>query len=231
MDIHKKISSLAKRSACLLFAFILAAGGMTGAYADTRHDELDYTVTVKAKRSTITVNPNNGLIYNPATGDAAGQTGQFTITGKVNTSVNIGAGTADAAHLSSLQESDTSDVNLQGFTYTFGAKDETVTAKWKSYKTFFNGNGGTSGATEKSTEYNHTNTMPNATRTNYTFNGWYTATSGGTRVGGNGTQYTQTGTQPTYYAQWACNHPGTKVASTRTTRPTTAWYAPSAERP
>ncbi len=43
--------------------------------------------------------------------------------------------------------------------------------------------------------------MPNATRSGYTFNGWYTASSGGTRVGGNGTSLTPSA-NVTYYAQW-----------------------------
>ena len=51
---------------------------------------------------------------------------------------------------------------------------------------------------------NYTNnaiTLPNATRTGYTFNGWYTAASGGTKVGNAGAQWTPTAAT-TLYAQW-----------------------------
>ena len=45
-------------------------------------------------------------------------------------------------------------------------------------------------------------TLPsNVSRTGYTFNGWYTASSGGTRVGGAGASYTPTG-NVTLFAQW-----------------------------
>lgn len=44
-------------------------------------------------------------------------------------------------------------------------------------------------------------TLPTATRSNYTFNGWYTASSGGTKIGNAGASYTPTSTR-TVYAQW-----------------------------
>lgn len=47
-------------------------------------------------------------------------------------------------------------------------------------------------------------TLPTPTRAGYTFNGWYTAASGGTRVGGGGSSYTPTASI-TLYAQWTIN--------------------------
>ena len=44
-------------------------------------------------------------------------------------------------------------------------------------------------------------TLPTPGRTGYTFNGWYTQASGGTRVGGAGASYTPTG-NVTLFAQW-----------------------------
>lgn len=44
----------------------------------------------------------------------------------------------------------------------------------------------------------------NVSRTGYNFNGWYTAASGGTRVGGAGSAYTPTG-NVTLYAQWTAS--------------------------
>ena len=97
--------------------------------------------------------------------------------------------------------------NVVGFSYTFGPGDETVTVRWKEYTTNFDGNGGTAGAASVTREYGHTAEMPNASRTGYTFDGWFTAASGGTNAGGAGTVYTQTNAQPTYYAHWTCTHP------------------------
>ncbi|MBR5620365.1 MAG: InlB B-repeat-containing protein, partial [Clostridia bacterium] len=45
-------------------------------------------------------------------------------------------------------------------------------------------------------------TLPSPTRTGYVLNGWYTAASGGTKIGNGGASYTPTG-NITLYAQWS----------------------------
>lgn len=45
-------------------------------------------------------------------------------------------------------------------------------------------------------------TLPTPTRTGYVFNGWYTAASGGTKIGAGGAKYTPT-KNITLYAQWS----------------------------
>lgn len=57
-------------------------------------------------------------------------------------------------------------------------------------------------------------TLPTPSRSGYTFNGWYTAASGGTKVGNAGASYTVYG-NITLYAQWTAN----VVAPTFTTQP------------
>ena len=57
-------------------------------------------------------------------------------------------------------------------------------------------------------------TLPTPSRTGYSFNGWYTAASGGTKAGNAGASYTPTG-NVTLYAQWTA----TVVAPTFTTQP------------
>lgn len=47
-------------------------------------------------------------------------------------------------------------------------------------------------------------TLPTPTRSGYTFQGWYSASSGGTKVGDGGDTYTST-TYSTIYAQWKAN--------------------------
>ena len=80
----------------------------------------------------------------------------------------------------------TSDGNagsLSGTTFTFGSAANGgggLTANWTG---------------------NYTITLPSATRAGYIFKGWYTASSGGTRIGGSGDTVTLS-SNVTYYAQW-----------------------------
>ena len=70
--------------------------------------------------------------------------------------------------------------SISGTTYTFGNSNGTLTA-----------------------QYTHTGrSLPTATRSGYTFKGWYTTATGGTKVGDAGTVYTPT-SNVTIYAQWA----------------------------
>jgi len=86
-------------------------------------------------------------------------------------------------------------------------KDVTYYAYWistrRSYTATFNGNGG--GTPSPSTitkEYNTAlGTLPTCTRTGYTFLGWYTASSGGTKI----STTTVVTKDITYYAQWSIN--------------------------
>jgi uncharacterized repeat protein (TIGR02543 family) len=89
-------------------------------------------------------------------------------------------------------------------TTTLITENRTYYAQWSinSYTVTFNANGG-SGGTTKSVVYNTAvGTLPTPSRTGYTFNGWYTAASGGTAVS---TSTVITG-NVTYYAQWTVNN-------------------------
>ena len=66
------------------------------------------------------------------------------------------------------------------------------------YTITFNANGGSVSPTSASVYYNGTTTLPTPTRTDYDFQGWYSATSGGTKYT-NATQWTSA---KTIYAQW-----------------------------
>ena len=69
--------------------------------------------------------------------------------------------------------------SISGTTYTFGNSNGTLTA-----------------------QYTHTGrSLPTATRSGYTFKGWYTTATGGTKVGDAGTVYRPT-SNVTIYAQW-----------------------------
>lgn len=89
-----------------------------------------------------------------------------------------------------------------GNSYSF-TSDKTLYAIWKAktYTVTFNANGGTTPTASKSVTYDSTyDTLPTPTRTGYTFNGWYTAASGGTKITSS-TKVTIT-TAQTLYAQW-----------------------------
>ena len=69
------------------------------------------------------------------------------------------------------------------------------------YTVSFNANGGTTPTASKLAVYNHTyRELPTPTKTGYTFNGWYTAASGGTKITAD-SKFTTAGNQ-TLYAQW-----------------------------
>lgn len=84
-------------------------------------------------------------------------------------------------------------------------QDGTVTlyACWdeNEYNVNFNANGGTMSTASKSVEYSKTyGNLPTLTRSGYTFSGWYTSTSGGTKITAD-SKVTITSDQ-TLYAQW-----------------------------
>ena len=90
---------------------------------------------------------------------------------------------------------------------TMGAGNTTIYAHWtatiRSYTATFNGNGGgtPSPSTITKTYGSELGTLPSCSRTGYTFLGWYTASSGGTKISST-TKITGT---VTYYAQWSIN--------------------------
>ena len=83
---------------------------------------------------------------------------------------------------------------------------QTLYAQWtaKTYTVNFNGNGGTASKSSMTVTYDSKyGTLPTASRTGYSFDGWFTAASGGTEVTSSST-VSITATQ-TLYAQWTPN--------------------------
>ena len=81
--------------------------------------------------------------------------------------------------------------------------NQTLYAHWtaKTFTVTFNANGGSVSTTSKSVTYGGTyGTLPTPTRTGYTFDGWYTAASGGTKITSS-TTVSITANQ-TLYAHW-----------------------------
>lgn len=70
-----------------------------------------------------------------------------------------------------------------------------------AYTVTFNANGGTGGTTRQVEFGKAVGALPAATRSGYTFKGWFTAATGGTKV----TASTKVTSAATYYAQWTKN--------------------------
>ena len=86
------------------------------------------------------------------------------------------------------------------------ANEITLYAHWQEkieYTVTYNANGGNCG-TASATYQGTALILPTPTRTGYTFNGWYTAASGGTKIGDAGASYTPSA-NVTLYAQWTIN--------------------------
>ena len=136
---------------------------------------------------TLTVNPNGGT-WN-------GSSAQQTVTGTYNETKTIANPTAPSGYTVTLNNDGTTTQitqtktftgwtssgkgNINGTTYTFGDGNGTITAQY--------------------TENNVT--LPTPTKTGYTFDGWYTASTGGNKVN---TTYKPTN-DITLYARWTAN--------------------------
>lgn len=81
--------------------------------------------------------------------------------------------------------------------------NQTLYAHWtpKTYTVSFNANGGSVSTSSKSVSYDSTyGTLPTPTRTGYTFDGWYTASSGGRKI--TSTSNVSITANQTLYAHW-----------------------------
>ena len=103
------------------------------------------------------------------------------------------------------------NANLTGNKVTQVAKgstgNKTFYAKWTAnqYTITWNANGGS--VTPASSTYTYDGTpveLPTPTRTGYTFNGWFTASSGGSKISDVGNT-NKPASNKTYYAQWTEN--------------------------
>ena len=89
----------------------------------------------------------------------------------------------------------------------------TIYPQWAKYTVTYNANGGSVKTSSTTVNPGESVTLPTPTRDGHTFNGWYTAASGGTKIGGAGASYTPTN-NITLYAQWTedtCVTPDTLI--------------------
>ena len=104
-----------------------------------------------------------------------------------------------------LSSNTCSNGTLSGNTFTISnvtsAQSCTITLTPESYTLTLDANGGSVSTTSKTVTYDSTyGNLPTTERTGYTFNGWYTANSGGTKI--ESTTQVKTASNHTLYAHW-----------------------------
>ena len=160
-----------------------------------------YTVTAKSGNETMgTVSPTSYKVISGATYSV--NSNQLLLKG-------ITSGTTTKT-LSTITASPKSGYKFGSWSSTSGtiSSDTTITASYgyNSYTVTFNGNSGTVSSSSKTVTYlSQYGTLPTATRADngsikYTFEGWYTAATGGTKIEST-TTYNTAGNQ-TLYAHW-----------------------------
>lgn len=153
----------------------------------------NYKVRYNGNGATSGTMTDSSYVYDTAkvlTRNAYARTG-YTFTGWNTKSDGKGTAYADGASVKNLTAN----------------KDGVVTlyAQWKSnsYTLTYDANGGTVSPSNKKLDYNEAyGTLPTPVRKGYRFEGWYTATTGGTKV----SSITKMGTKDTtIYARWTEN--------------------------
>lgn len=179
----------------------------SGGYSESTTNPLKITVTGKRdvtavfelKSYTVTWNANGGTVSPASVSKTHGST-----LGTLPTPTR--AATAEYSYTFIGWFTATSG-GTQISTTTTVTGNVTYYAHWtatkRSYTATFNGNGGSTPSPSSITkEYNTAlGTLPTCSRTGYTFLGWYTASSGGTKI----STTTVVTKDITYYAQWSIN--------------------------
>lgn len=157
----------------------------------TTDEDLELYAQWQIITTTLTINPNGGVwegssatqTFTQGYGTTKAISDPTTAPNGYMVKFNANGGQADF-----LQATQTTTFNewiltgggkLDRTTYTFGDTTATLTANYKG----------------------NSITLPDATKVGATFKGWYTASTGGTKIGGAGETYTP-GSNITLFAQW-----------------------------
>lgn len=182
-------------------------------HANIETAPIEYVISYQGNGATSGTMADSSHIYNEEKAlntNTFERTG-YTFLGWSTDSEAVSASYSNGCSVSNLTTEDDKIINLY--------------AIWKAndYTVSFSGNGGTSPTATKTVTYNDTyGTLPTPTRTGYTFQGWFTANSGGTQITENTS--VSTAQNHTLYAHWTANpykvtyHPngGTTSASSIT---------------
>ena len=145
----------------------------------------------KSNTTSITLNLNGGTISTDVSG-------QYTI----GQTITLETPTKSGYDFSKWQIT-IGNSTLSGNKLTIGTTDTTIKAIYtaKKYTVTYNANGGTVSGTSKSVTYNAKyGTLPTPKRAGYSFLGWYTAKTGGSKI--TETTIVKITSNQTIYAQW-----------------------------
>ena len=143
------------------------------------------------KKVTLTLNLDGGTITSNASGVYSRKA-----------TVTLGTPTKTGYNFSKWQIT-AGDSTLSGNKLTIGTTDTTIKAIYtaKKYTVTYNANGGTVSGTSKSVTYNAKyGTLPTPKKAGYSFLGWYTAKTGGSKI--TETTIVKITSNQTIYAQW-----------------------------
>jgi uncharacterized repeat protein (TIGR02543 family) len=170
------------------------------------------TVTAVNNRGTLSANSSNGITIVASTYTLTYNGNGGIVLGNSSTSTTVTAGSAVSLPSATRNyhtfngwytaASGGTYLGTTGNSYT-PPSTTTIYAQWSaiSYTVSFNANGGSVSPTSSSGTNSGGLTLPTPSRTNYSFLGWYDASSGGNYVGGGGSAYYPT-SSITLYAQW-----------------------------
>lgn len=191
------------------------SGATSSTYATVTADignSITCTVTAVNNRGTLSANSSNGITIVASTYTLTYNGNGGIVLGNSSTSTTVTAGSAVSLPSASRNyhtfngwytaSSGGTYLGTTGNSYT-PPSTTTIYAQWSaiSYTVSFNGNGGSVSPTSSSGTNANGVTLPTPSRTNYSFLGWYDASSGGNYVGPAGNTYYPT-SSITLYAQW-----------------------------
>jgi large repetitive protein len=141
------------------------------------------------------------VIYDWNGGSGSGTSNDsFTVGTSAITLPVVGNHVKDGFTFSGWSESTSGSLLSGGYTPT---ADTTLYAIWGSgsYTTTYSANGGTVATSSEAVQNGTSLTLPTPTRANFVFEGWYTASTGGTKIGNAGASHQPTQSR-TLHAQW-----------------------------
>lgn len=136
--------------------------------------KITYTITPKSIAYTVNFDPNGGTV----------STKNIKVTYN-STYGTLPTPTRTGYRFSGWYTAKTGGTKIASNTMVGNSAGSTLYAHWKAnqYTVTFDSNGGTVSTKSKKVTYNSTyDTLPIPTRAGYTFDGWYTALTGGTKV-------------------------------------------------
>ena len=174
------------------------SGSITGTIGTSN---VGVVLEFKTNKYTVTFDKNNG------TGTMKDQTFTYGVKQALTVNAFSRTGYTFTGWNTKADGSGTTYTDKQEVTSLTAADGATITlyAQWKinSYTLTYDPNGGTVTPTSKTLTYgSQYGALPTPSRTGYTFTGWFTAASGGSKVG---TATTMGAGNTTVYAHWRAN--------------------------